>query len=403
MGVEQPTQLPAEKQLREQINRTDGVLRERIAGSAARNRGVVFWLAALLVFVSSAPVATAQGQSPPSAKSSAAAADQETPEAEKSRRHRGTTFVSAPAQLKAILAGDQPSSLPQLQLMEGQQKKIADRAAECTVSVQMGRSQGCGVIVTPDGYVLTAAHVAMRANRDAQITLSDGTEVAAQTLGLNRSVDAGLIKIRSSTAPDGQPWPHATLGSSEQLRPGMWCVAMGHPGGFDGDRGVVARVGRILAVREGALVTDCALIGGDSGGPLFDLQGKLIGVHSRIGNDVADNLHVPIDHYDESWDRLASGDAWGFLPGFKPRLGVEGSDQTGQAKILGVKPGSAADSAGIREGDVILRFGDRDVADFEGLQSAVAETMPGERVEVRVLRDGEVFMLLVRIGRDPNS
>ena len=172
----------------------------------------------------------------------------------------------------------------------------------------------------------------MRPGTKAMITLSDGSMVRATTLGMNRNVDAGLIKI-DPNQNDGRPWPHATLGKSENLVPGMWCVATGHPGGYDKSRGPVTRVGRILAVKDGAIVTDCALIGGDSGGPLFDIAGRLIAIHSRIGNDVADNLHVPIDHYGLSWERMRDGEAWGFLPGFRPVLGVTGSKSSPQAIV----------------------------------------------------------------------
>ncbi|XZE55305.1 S1C family serine protease [Planctomycetaceae bacterium SH139] len=315
---------------------------------------------------------------------------------------RGITFVAAPADLKPVMQGAVPDELTVLSLMEAQQRRVTELAAACTVSVQIGRSQGCGVIVTDDGYVLTAAHVAMRTQKDATLTLSDGRRVPAKTLGLNRPVDAGLIKITSDT-DNGKPWPHASLGTSKNLKPGMWCIAMGHPGGYEDTRGVVARVGRILAVRDDALVTDCALIGGDSGGPLFDLQGKLIGVHSRIGNDVADNLHVPVDHYDTSWKRLVRGEAWGFLPGFRPVLGVSGSSRGDAAEILDVVPGSPASRGGIRPGDVIQRFGEEVISDFASLQAAVAETMPGERIDVRVKRGDEALWLTLEIGRDPSS
>lgn len=332
---------------------------------------------------------------------------QEAPVAESSnspakKGKTGTTFVSADSILDGVLTGEAPGSIEQLQKMEALQREVAKRAAECTVSVQIGRSQGCGVIITGDGYVLTAAHVAMRTQKTAFLTLNSGRRVRAKTLGLNREVDAGLIKIESDVTPDGKPWPHATLGTSKGLKTGMWCIAMGHPGGYDSDRGVVARVGRILAVRRTAIVTDCALIGGDSGGPLFNLQGELIGVHSRIGNDVADNLHVPIDHYDNTWDRLARGEAWGFLPGFRPRIGVSSSDRTDVAEIRTVYPGSPAEAAGIKAGDIVERFGEVTVGSFEELQAAVNETMPGEQVDVTLRRENQVLRVLLEVGRDPN-
>jgi serine protease Do len=310
----------------------------------------------------------------------------------------GGTFVPIATELTSLLSeGGVPESLEQLQVLEGQQRKVATAPAACTVSVTIGSAQGCGVIVTESGFVLTAAHVAMRPKQLARITLSDGRVVRATTLGMNRNVDAGLIKID----PDqngGRPWPHATLGTSNQLTTGMWCVATGHPGGYQPDRGTVTRIGRILSVRPGAIVTDCALIGGDSGGPLFDISGRLIAVHSRIGNDVADNLHVPIDNYDFSWKRLYNGEAWGFLPGFRPVLGVQGTPE-GVAKIVTVAAGSPADDAGIKPDDVIEVFGKVSITDFSSLKAAVDDTMPGERVRILLNRNGDRLRCEVEIGR----
>ncbi len=310
----------------------------------------------------------------------------------------GGTVVPVATELTGLLArGGVPDTFDLLKQLERQQQKVSLAATACTVSVEIGPAQGCGVIITPSGYVLTAAHVAMRPKMHAIITLSDGRRVRATTQGMNRNVDAGLIKI-DDDQNDGKPWPHATLGTSRNLVPGMWCVATGHPGGYKSDRGAVTRIGRILTVWPGKIVTDCALIGGDSGGPLFDISGRLIAVHSRIGNDVADNLHVPIDNYDIAWKRLYRGDAWGFLPGFRPVLGVRGSTE-GDARVLSVHADSPAEEAGILPDDVIERFGDVMISDFASLQSAVANTMPGERVRIKLRRDGQTVDLSVEIGR----
>ncbi len=310
----------------------------------------------------------------------------------------GGTMVSLATELTGLLnRGGVPQSLDQLKRLENQQRKVAAAATACTVSVQIGPAQGCGVIITESGFVLTAAHVAMRPGKEAKITLSNGRVVFAKTLGMNRNVDAGLIRINPGQN-GGRPWPHATLGTSKNLVSGMWCVATGHPGGYKPDRGTVTRIGRVLSVRPGAIVTDCALIGGDSGGPLFDIAGRLIAVHSRIGNDVADNLHVPIDNYDFSWERLYNGEAWGYLPGFKPVLGVKGPPE-GEARVISVREGSPAQMGGIKVDDVIERFGDRRVSDFASLKAAVADTMPGERVRIWLNRNGERMRVNVEIGR----
>jgi len=309
------------------------------------------------------------------------------------------TRVEVPARIQTLLRrGGVPRSLEQLKLLERQQRSVAKRATKCTVSVRIGPAQGCGVIITGSGYVVTAAHVAMRPGKTAFVTLSDGRQVAATTLGMNRRVDAGLIRINPGQNGN-QPWPHATLGSSDDLVPGMWCVAMGHPGGYDHARGPVIRVGRLLEVRPDVLVTDCALIGGDSGGPLFNIAGELIAVHSRIGNDVADNLHVPIDHYDYAWKRMASGEAWGYLPNFKPTLGVTGNQKDAQARVIAVKQGSPAERGGMESGDVVEQFGEKPITDFQSLKEAVADTMPGELVPVWVRRGDSRILLKIEIGR----
>lgn len=309
------------------------------------------------------------------------------------------TLVEIPESLREIYAkGGVPRTLEQLKQMELQQQRVASRVGSCTVSVSIGAAQGCGVIVTGSGYILTAAHVGMRPGKTAIIRFTDGRSVAATTMGMNRSVDAGLMKINDGQN-GGKPWPHATLGRSENLQTGMWCIASGHPGGFEQSRGPVTRVGRILSVRSDSLVTDCALIGGDSGGPLFDLSGRLIAVHSRIGNDVADNLHIPIEHYDKTWTRLVANEAWGFLPGFRPILGVSGSPNSSVAKIDVVRKGTPAEQAGLMTGDVIEKFGDVVIRDFHSLTVAVGDTMPGERVPCLIKRGNEQIRIVVEIGR----
>ncbi len=309
------------------------------------------------------------------------------------------TAVGLPSELTRLYEkGGTPRSLEELRLLEAQHQRIASAAEACTVSVKIGPAEGCGVIITDTGFILTAAHVAMRPGKVAIVTLPGGRRVTATTHGMNRNVDAGLIKINANQN-EGRPWPHASLGSSDHLVSGMWCVATGHPGGYSDRRGFVTRVGRILSVRKDALVTDCALIGGDSGGPLFDLAGKLIAIHSRIGNDVADNLHVPVVHYDLSWDRLVSSQAWGYLPGFKPVLGVSGNQTSNVAEIVSVTTGSPAADAGFLEHDIVEEFGDVMITDFESLKRAVADTMPGERAVVWVNRGGQRVKLFVEIGR----
>ena len=118
----------------------------------------------------------------------------------------------------------------------------------------------------------------------------------------------GLAKI---TEPG--KWPHVEMGHSDDIKPGTWCMALGHPGGIQQGRTPPIRLGRVLNAGKGArfLVTDATVISGDSGGPLFDLEGRVIGVHSNIGMNVNQNQHVPIDVYREQWNDLLAGKAIG--------------------------------------------------------------------------------------------
>lgn len=312
-------------------------------------------------------------------------------------RPNGRTFVALPASLKSLAKGEVPKSLDQLHAMEDQVNQVSKEAKSCTVGIRIGQAQGSGVIVTEKGYILTAAHVAVQPGKEAVITFSDGKRVKGTSLGMNRSVDAGMIQI----LPDqngGKPYPFATLGSSKDLADGSWCLAVGHPGGYDNARGSVLRVGRVLAAHPDRLLTDCALIGGDSGGPLFNLQGELIGIHSRIGNNVETNLHVPVAHYDRAWDRMSSGESWGMLPGFRPAIGVRGKTEDGKAVVIHVRPGSPAEKAGVNVQDVIVKFGDKEITDFDSLKKAVTETMPDMRVPLIVIRGSEEKKLVIRIG-----
>lgn len=310
-------------------------------------------------------------------------------------KQTGSTFVSFETGLERIARGGEPSTLAELQALEKQQEKVASQINKVTVNVQQGSAQGSGVIITPDGFVLTAAHVAGRPGRTAIVKLSDGRTVKAKTLGTNRGMDAGLLQI---TDKKGAPWPHATLGESKDLRLGQWLIAAGHPGGWISDRPAVIRVGRVLQMMKSTLVTDCALIGGDSGGPLFDLNGRLIGIHSRIGSETTDNMHVPIDVYRDSWDRMAQSQSWGTLPGFTPMIGVEGSASSARAEVSSIAESGPAARSGIRPGDIILSYDGNSISSFTELQRAVEESLPGDRVEIRYERQGELMRARIIVG-----
>jgi len=313
----------------------------------------------------------------------------------------GYTSVALEPGLGRMLKGDEPRNQLELISLEKQQTKVAEKVNLVTVNLQHGSTQGSGVIITGEGYILTAAHVAGRPNQKMTIILHDGTRLDGVTMGVNRNMDAGLVRITSERDTVNNPWSHASLGASSELQMGQWVIATGHPGGWMADRPAVVRIGRLLRILPSTLVTDCSLIGGDSGGPLFDLQGKLIGIHSRIGVEVEDNMHVPVDVFDESWERLVKNEAWGSLPGFKPAIGVRGtSDKATEniCKLSSVEPKGPADKAGLRAGDVVLKFDNQPVQTFDDLKAAVDSVTPGEHVTVELQRDGKPMSLRLIVG-----
>ncbi len=147
------------------------------------------------------------------------------------------------------------------------------------------------------------------------------------------------------------------------------------------------------------LITDVALIGGDSGGPLFNIKGELIGIHSRIGTDVSDNMHVPIDVFEDDWEQLKSGVAWGVLPGYRPMIGVGLKEGETQA-VLGVVEGPAYE-AGLKVGDIVVKFDGKDIATFKELQEAVLTTLPGDLVRIEVMRGTKKLNLQIRVAVQP--
>jgi len=296
--------------------------------------------------------------------------------------------------LDKIFAGDAPSGVDDLKAMQNHVKELTAKVLPCTVGVQIGQAWGSGVIVSKDGYVLTAAHVAGGPKRGAFFVLSDGRVVHGTTLGLNRGIDAGLMKIT-----DKGEYPFMEMGVSKELKDGSWCLAVGHPGGYQKDRGLVVRLGRVLLTQTDAITTDCTLVGGDSGGPLFDMHGKVIGINSRIAGAITANLHVPIDAFHQGWDRMVKSDAWGHLPGQEPVLGVQGVKDVEFAKLSSVTKNSPADKGGLKEGDVVTRFGEKEITDFPSLKNAVLDHNPGDTVAVKVKRGEEQLDITIILGR----
>ena len=320
--------------------------------------------------------------------------------------------------LARVLNGAPPDSLAELQAIQDRIRELTPQIIPATVAIQVGRANGSGVVIDAEGHVLTAAHVAGHPGRNAMIHFPNGRTARGTTLGLNQELDAGLIRIT-----DKGPWPFVPLGTSAQVQEGAWCLATGHPGGFDPGRPPVLRWGRVLKAEPSAILSDCTLVGGDSGGPLFNLRGEVIGIHSRIGKNLTINVHVPIDPFRASWDRLARGEVWGLLrdaddaeqdappaelagepkaseaSGSIAWLGVvEDPDQPG-VQLLRVAPGSPAADAGLQPGDQITRIDEREVDHFGALQAEIRRRQPGQQAVLQIRRNELLYELRVRLGR----
>jgi serine protease Do len=205
------------------------------------------------------------------------------------------------------LSKELPESIEDLRAMEKHAQQVLEKVLPSTVCIQFTNSSGSGVIVTPEGLVLTAGHVSQEPGTLGTIVLHDGKKVKAKSLGRNGGIDSGMMQIL-----EAGPFPHVEMGNSSDMKVGQWCICIGHPGGLKPHRGMVVRVGRILVNDATFIRTDCHMVGGDSGGPLFNTRGEVIGINSRIGpKQMTENIHVPVDTFHQTWDRLVKGEDWG--------------------------------------------------------------------------------------------
>ncbi|HSE80744.1 MAG TPA: trypsin-like peptidase domain-containing protein [Gaiellaceae bacterium] len=261
---------------------------------------------------------------------------------------------------------------------------------------------GSGVVITPDGFMLTSAHVVAASDGRVEASFVDGREMTAEVVGADPLSD--LAVLRSDTA-DLAP---ATLGDAETLRVGQLVVAIGNPNGFAGSvtAGVVSALGRSLPVRsraagrivENVIQTDAALNPGNSGGALADGRGCLVGINTAVAG-VGLGLAVPINEVTRKiigalmregrFTRAYLGIAGGSRP-LPPRLARELGRAVG-VEVVEVVEGSPAAKAGLRPEDLIVAVGGTPVEGADDLQRLMAGELIGEQVTASVIRDGQVL------------
>jgi serine protease Do len=307
---------------------------------------------------------------------------------------------SAPAQRLYVNDKKAPDSRKDLEAIQKALFEAMPKARDATVCIDLGEGSGTGVIVSAEGLVLTAAHVSTGVNKKLKVILEDGTEHQAISLGLVASSDAAIVKIT-----DPGPFPFVEIDRTNGARLGDWVFALGHAGGFDKERGSVSRLGRLVRIANSTIQSDCILIGGDSGGPLFDLGGRLIGIHSRVGQQLQVNMHVPMSEFISNWDAMLESEFIGEGP--FARKPVKGSGYLGLAtesrkegglRITKVGGGSPAEEAGLVEGDVLLSLNGEPLNERAQLQDMLKEMAVGDLVEFELLRDGKTQTLEITLG-----
>jgi serine protease Do len=257
------------------------------------------------------------------------------------------------------------------------------------------QSLGSGFIVSQDGYIMTNAHV-VEAAEEITVKLTDKREFKAKVIGADRRTDLALIKI------DASGLPAVKFGDPNKLRVGEWVLAIGSPFGFENTvtAGIVSAKGRSLPQENYVpfIQTDVAVNPGNSGGPLFNLRGEVVGINSQIysrtGGFMGLSFAIPIDVANDIANQLRTA---GKVT--RGRIGVviqpvskELADGFGLSRSQGalvnsVEKGGPADKAGIEPGDVILRFDGKPVSSSEDLPRIVGSTRPGAKVNMQVWRN----------------
>lgn len=278
-------------------------------------------------------------------------------------------------------------------------------------ALQAPEGGGSGIIITPDGYVLTNHHVVMNAP-GLEVMLADGSTAQAELTGSDPDTDLALLRIHRASLPSVE------LGDSSEIRVGQLVVAIGNPYGLQASvtAGVVSAVNRTLRAMNGRLIedviqTDAALNPGNSGGALLDWKGRVIGINTAIiAGAHGTGFAVPVNTAKRIVPELMRN---GYL--VRGYLGLAGqtvqfpraaASRYGLSKPSGVQvmqlvAGGPAERAGLRPGDVILTMNGRDVMSVDGIHKLLDQQTAGTGVSLTVLRKGEIIPLKLIVSARP--
>lgn len=297
-----------------------------------------------------------------------------------------------------------PDSQQDLKAIQNALTKHLAKARNATVCIKLDQGSGSGVIVSPDGLVLTAAHVTGGVGKRLTVVMEDGREYKAKSLGLNAETDAAMLQIIGAKGLPFVPMEPGKTKEKATYQLGDWVFSLGHSGGFDKARGSVVRLGRLVQVADHTIQSDCKLIGGDSGGPLFDMNGRLIGIHSRVGRHLEQNMHVPMHEYYTHWEAMRGKKFVGEGP-FATRpvkgggfMGVAVKGVSNGQEVTKVEKGTAADKAGILVGDIILKLNNQAMLLREDMAKMMGELATGEEVKIVLTRQGKEEVVKLTLG-----
>lgn len=274
---------------------------------------------------------------------------------------------------------------------------------------RISRGIGSGFIVSADGYVLTNAHVVGDGTAESEVTvrLIDKREFKAKVVGTDKRTDIALLKI------DASGLPTVRTGDAERSRVGEWVVAVGSPFGFDNTvtAGIISAKARRLPDENYVpfIQTDVAINPGNSGGPLFNLAGEVIGINSQIysrsGGFMGISFAIPIDvalkvkEQIIKYGRVQRGKLGVTIQGLDRDLAQSfGLDEARGALVANVEPGSAADKAGLKPGDVVLGVDGTKVGDSGDLPRLIGDRRPGSTVKLEIWRDGKSRSVTATLG-----
>ncbi len=273
------------------------------------------------------------------------------------------------------------------------------------------RSSGSGVIVDPQGYILTNNHVVENAG-SVEVRLSDDRKFQATIVGRDPKTDLAVLKI---SAPGGA-LPVATLGDSDKLRAGQWAIAIGNPFGLDRTVtiGHISATGRThvgVATYEAFIQTDASINPGNSGGPLLNIEGNVIGINTAmVSSGQGIGFSIPINMAREimaqlmNKGRVVRGWLGIVIQELTPELAESFAVQRDSGVLVAdVMKDSPAEAAGLKPGDIIVEFGGAPIKDVTELQKRVAAVEPGRPTPLVVIRDKVSTPLTVKIGEQPGE